>query len=69
MREGGRAGGGPLSRGDVAFQLAKPALCKSRPEQLKAAGDPRKQIIEIVRKPSGELAYRFHFLRLEELFL
>jgi len=38
-----------------------------QPGRLQAAGDALQQVVEVVREPAGELAHRFHLLRLAQL--
>ena len=53
---------------NVAFEIIEPPLRQPRLHQLKAAGDPRQHIVEIVRDAAGELSDGFHLLRLHQLF-
>ena len=69
MGEGGGALGRALRGGDVAVDLAEPALAQSRLHQLERAHDAREQIVEVVRDAAGELPDRFHLLRLAQRLL
>ena len=52
-------------RGDhVAVELGDPALRDAQGQQLEAAGYAGEQVVEVVRQAAGELAHRFHLLRL-----
>ena len=53
----------------VAVDSRQPALRDARLHQVERADDAGQQIVEIVRDAAGELADRFHLLRLPELFL
>jgi hypothetical protein len=44
---------------EIGFAPREPA-----PEKIQAADDDRKHVVEVVGKPSSELPYRLHLLRL-----
>ena len=48
--------------------VAQARFIGSAGQQLGVGEDDRQQIVEVVRDPAGELADRFHLLRLAELF-
>ena len=59
-----------LRGGDVALEFTvAAALVDAAPQQLEAAGDAGQQVVEVVCQPAGQLAHRFHLLRLPQLFL
>ncbi len=67
MGEGGRAGGSPLGGVDIAPEFAQPALGQPGLQQIQAADDAGQKVVEVVGQAAGELAYRLHLLRLEQL--
>ena len=75
-REGEQAMGqrrGAVRRGfrqrGVALDLAIAPLRDALLHQIKRSDNSRQQIVEIVRNSAGELADRFHLLRLAQLLL
>ncbi len=66
MRQGRRALEPALGGVDVAVDRIEAALAQTDLQHLQAAADGGEQIVEVVRQPAGELADRFHFLRLAQ---
>ncbi len=67
MGQGGGADGGALGRRGVALEIVQPTLADAQCEQIQAADDAGEQVVEIVGQATGELADRFHLLRLPQL--
>ena len=66
MRQRRRPQGSTVSGRDEAIEITDPALRDPRLKQLKAAGDSRQQVVEVMCDAAGELAYGLHLLRLEQ---
>ena len=65
--QGGGADGGALGGGGVALEIVQPALADAHREQIQTADDAGEQVVEIMSQAAGELADRFHLLRLAQL--
>ncbi|MNE13420.1 hypothetical protein D3C80_1062530 [compost metagenome] len=53
-----------LCHRQVTFYVSGAPLLQAKLDQLKASGDAREQVVEIVSDTSGQLTDRLHFLRL-----
>ena len=53
----------------IAVDVGQPALAKPLAQQFQAAGDPRQQVVEVMRDPARQLADRLHLLGLAQRFL
>ena len=66
MRQSRSPLGRTLGGVHVAVHVLDAALGDTGLQQLQAAAHPGEQVVEVVRQPAGELAYRFHLLRLAQ---
>ena len=66
MGQGRGALGAALGSRQVFFQLGEAPLANSQAHEVEAARDPGEQVVEIVGQAAGELADRFHLLRLAQ---
>jgi hypothetical protein len=60
---------GALRRCDITFHIRIATLRQPLLQKLKASGNARQLIIEIVRQAAGELTHGFHFLTLLQCLL
>ncbi|MNL03091.1 hypothetical protein D3C87_1236170 [compost metagenome] len=69
MSQAGGTVGGRHAQINQTVQIFGAATTQASTQKLQTANDPGQHVVEVVGDTSGELADRFHFLRLAQHFL